>query len=498
MNWLSCLGIVISIAAAMGAPATAQLVTEMKPPKAGSRLVVTVRTDKADCSLGDTITGSLVLRNEGHEAASIPAARFPQMIVLDGAGVAVPRRPAKIFICGTAAANAAPIVIAAGASANERFSIETDPLELAGSYAVGTGRYSIALADMSASLGIPTTVRGTEVEIRQGTTPVGNRILQVAAGDSAVIVLRESGLVEFMDLDFDRVIASARLEQYSAPPSYAPASTTSMDAKRLAWRPGSEHWNGGPLQVVSFDGHSAAVRSYPLDGSVSGREHSIHIVGFDGAGERVLLKSWDGASWLDLASGLTTSMPLNNGEWSSPDTRFFVEISGGVLRVRNRERHVTAEMEILGTDLGREVLCGREGVYVGGDNRSQVTYVSYDASVRRSLATAASTPLVESRDGKLVCLQCGDGWNIAFGGKPDRLEVWDLASETKLWELKDDQYRVPVFSGDSGQLICARRVNTKSGVSWLDSVLEIRDARTGELNQTCHLKDERSGAGPEP
>jgi len=149
-----------------------------------------------------------------------------------------------------------------------------------------------------------------------------------------------------------------------------------------------------------------------------------------------------------------------------------------VLEVLDRD---SGGRRIVPTAGSGEELFGSRGIFLKNLNVGEVIFASYDGSEERRFSTDAVYPLAESPDGRLVALA------TAKERFPVRVEVWDVHGARKLGEWSEPGPFELVLSGPPYRVVCASRVEGKSGAVWISGDFRVHDADNGKIHHRLDL-----------
>jgi hypothetical protein len=459
---------------------------------AGTGVEVEIRPDRLVWKPGESIKGKFVLKSASR-TFTVRYIELPTVTVLDASGKEPPRFPARIFICGTPAASAPPVVISPKNPYESSFEIMTDPLEVRSGFRLDEGRYELTFPDLGERLNIPTSVGRVPIEVRSAGGPrLGKRITSVSVGLTSLTVLREDGSLEGHDLEAGARTGWAKVENYALP-SVADGDQRLSPDGNVFVRLVPSNGNGPThLDVHGITAHGGTLRSVELDWLSD--YHSAWIRGFTPDGSGVLVQSDTKAFRYALADLARTASNESTQCETVPGGYTITQDNGSVLvRAPGAAEPLRIEPPVRLDSCVR--LLGTKGLYLGespfGDRKGTggVLYVSYDGATKLLLPSKATIPAAESPDGTLVALRARSDFDLRWNHASDELEVWDVRAGKKLFELKDAKVRQPHFAGSV--LVCNLVAIGASDASWYEDQVEVRDPRTGALLRTLPLSDAR-------
>jgi len=490
-----------------------QPATEPANDPEGVALEVEIIPDRLAWHPRETVHGKFRLRNIGKRRVSIRPWDCPQPYLLDASGHAPPVTPAKIFICGTPLFSMPPMVIRSGEVRECMFSIETDPLALAGGVNVEPGRYTLNFSDLRDRLNIPTRIQPVPIEFRlRKGVDLGPRIVRFSAGGNRITVLREDGSLSAHEAHTGALLARHHIANYIPRPSYEQHEWFSRDARFVVTtdQPGglSDRCSRITIHALDVTGTSQPPRTISvMDPSL----HGLRPRWMDEHGGTLVLASTEQIVTVEVATGqIVSSTNVGRPCDIAPDGQHAYLWPAGdpwggtpswaddpTIPKKECDPPFIARM----ADLARTVPIetgdptqiwswwpGLRALYMAFRGSRPIVRYGFDGKANGTFQTEAKGIVAESADGRFVVFEViGD----VFEPKPNRLELWDADTLTKLWQTDGHKHRTAAFVTDPLRLVCATTVMPpdENGLiePWYDNTFEIFDVLSGELIEKLRL-----------
>lgn len=443
-------------------------------------IVVEIRPDKRVWRPGETVTGTVTIRNRSWREARLEPSQneaLSSLVLIDERGEQPPTFPSRLKYCGLT--SEVTRVLDPWAEGRDNFRLVTDPLTGFSGQLATDGRFKLAANPREVVCNVPVQLRSAIIEFQSGNGHrVGKRIIRFAAGGSRLNVLREDGLLESFDLEGGRRLAAVQIEADVIAARWS--ASFSPDGERFAiTRTGPEPWQDELVVYQVTSGRHEKVLS-----PISDRHHyaflihSSHLLVID---DEAILK-------LDLDARLIhTMLKLKPQKFArlSPDERFLVswedEVPSVAPMTGGRPRQVLPP----GDPDSCTHLLGNRGIYLASGGPGGTLFESYDGAMRRVLPSRAQVALSESQDGGRVALSTASRYDFTTRKAPGSLEVWDVDAGRKLYEIQDGNQREAAFA--SSGLVCAIMIRGDWRAWWFSDTFEVRDPTTGELLKTLTL-----------
>ncbi len=321
----------------------------------------------------------------------------------------------------------------------------------------------------------------------------GTRVVTFACGRGNLSVLRENGALESRELDTGKVLSSGKLD-WDLPMETAPwGYRFSPDGSVLASVRRRDPLPDEPRLEIYRHSGNGFTRTLSLD--LPEMKRSLHtlvrLIASSAEPGRYYLAYGGGILEVDeqvAESRIIAPSPeeaASGAIWFavSPDGRFLVRYVDKGLEVLDRRSGQRRRVPVPGD---RSELFGTRGFFIGS-LAGEVVFRSYDGTEKRKLSTGAGRPLAESPGGRLVALATDRE------KPPVRVEIWEVDGARKICEWSEAGAFEPAFSGPPYRVLCATRVEGKSGASWISSEFRVHDAATGKVLQRLDLS---ADAGP--
>jgi hypothetical protein len=400
----------------------------------------------------------------------------------------------------------------------ERFTLHSDDGEMDFEdigFDTPPGAYTVSFEKLRNEAHIPTKVIPAPYTVVGDLNAYrGPRMEVVAARGDALIVFRDGGWIESID-----PMTGARHGATYRPAALLnglwPGMTAvfSADGRTAAYGSSREK----PITWETFGREPWPVSACPMTGDMRPIHENggTYVLGFGPDGDTLFIENDRGVSELSLTTGKplrTFPLGCDDAMNVTPDGRHLVTIfdpmgrfaSGGCVMtitdngIEPAGQGETATMRIIPTDAPDSmrtvavkgcgemplVMLGRNGAYLTHGLHKNVTYVPYAEGEPVIFETGHVSAECESMDGSLVAFASPGGpryeeWRQPHG-HPTTIEIWDVASRTKLYEIPGDHQQRARFVGDPATLVILHRdLDTKP--RWYLETIRLHDARTGEF-----------------
>lgn len=473
-------------------------------------LLVEIRPEKSTWEIGETIRGSIVLRNVGRARVKVSyePSRFPSrspVDLLDANGNPAPHTPSRlgIILCGVPTTVETP-VLRPGEEYAAPFEIHTDPLTVQAWRRVEQGRYHLAVPELLARLQVPATARAARIDVvRSVKVPVGSRILDFACGKDRIVILRESGSLESFEISSRRRLARTTLRAFSGVDLWPSGSRFSSDAKLFA-RPRHKHQTI-ELFVIEDDSIRQETLGFPEGVSSQNRRVHVNPRGILVTGKRGTTSfEWT----LATAEWRPVGMPFSVSDVSEDGQHFLIhDPERGIgLAERAPGRAPSAPQRSAQPD--DDGVCWltqprrfyrkrawRSGIYLLSSKRTLVH--SYDECEPDSPLKFPGRPLCESHDGAYVAFM---GPPPPAGAESDsrRVVIQSTHAPAQAVELPGSRGWAwsASFAAEPTRLVGSRRLDGDGSTArWIHHRFEVYDPRSGEVVDTFDLRGDPTVLG---
>lgn len=442
---------------------------------------VEIVPDRRVWEVGETVTGTVVVRNRGLGTVTFPEGSRVSPWIFDTHSQ--PVRMVNWLRCD-AIETTSMVHLRPGDTYSFRFELRTEVLGRLPAFVIRPGAYSLQPMDPVGPFPRPVRVVTAPIEFvpPRAFTP-GARIVDFAAAGERIAILREDGRLESFRLPGGEWLGGTRIEEDLLDDN---PWALSPDATRFAVQ-------AGPNDVAVYQVSGTEWRRTLIPGV----DFSALVAIFDGSGRFMRAHApGKGLIEIDLVDGASRvlSADFRGRSEPTPDGRFFANrhlaplltpVAGGP----------PVRLAPPGDPGDCSRFFGRRGIYFANQKLGQGLFRSYDGKESRGFAIDCERVLAESPDLRLVA--CGSADQL---GPPSLLkmlkglEVLDLETGQRLCRLDDGVPRGRVvFASTPLRLVCALVRQNAAGAAWCAEDFELRDPASGELIRTIRL-----GSGQPP
>jgi hypothetical protein len=424
---------------------------------------------------GETITGTVVVRNRRPRAVKLSRRDLTRLAVLEASGEPVPRRRELVYCFDIDVVEMAPF-----GGLEAEFEVCTDPLSVESIY-LRPGKYLLSAAGFLRGPSCKMRWRDAPVEVRPapGADPE-RRIVRFSAGGGRLGIARWSGEVESFDLETGRRRSAARLGSRLDGLNWPQGAAFSPDGLQFAALRGRGQDGAPEVELLSLSGSTPSSRaiSVPM---------ALGLDGFVASSGWLRIARFGGILELDGSTGELSTLEFPesvNAVELSPDGRHRLEwrslvaedgfVSTEAFLAENGATTADA-LELPGGALDCTTLLGRRGIYCSDSKEQAVSFLAYGSTLWTRLSETALELISESPDGRYLLLGATSGEVSSR-----RLELWDVEEAVEVHELEVAGFKGGVLTGPPLLLICGLEAKGAGGASWYEERFEVHDPLRGE------------------
>jgi|GEM_PF-3205485 len=499
----------------------------------GIELTVEVRLQSPTIAFREPLRGTVRATNTGTRRVPIGHYTIDRgLVVTTGEGTAPERFYKQLGTAHPPEPDWWVRFLEPGEAYQESFVLYADPgeAEIFGrGYHMPVGEYVLAFADLLNELNIPTvtepvqfTVTGLKDEY------MGPRSRSAVAAGDYLIMFREGPWLDCIDpLTGRRMGLIERDNVYLGSLWSYSTVCLSHDGRLAAF--GSRRTD--PVEWAAFYGPALGLTGVPMEGDLQPihQNGGTDVIGFGASGSSLFVESDRGIIEISLESGEAMRvLPVEMAHPRvSPDGKFivstldpqgrFADGAGTVIggdRLETIGDGATALLTILPTEHPDDlrnvavpefgempfVTLGLDGAYLVHGQHMGVGYQPYREGESSVFRTGQVSVECESQDGTLVAFGSPGGpAHEEFFTPHDRattIEVWDVASRAKLYEISGDgEHQEAFFVGSPPTLVVLIR-DLASKPKWFKETARLYNGRTGEFQREVSIAP--AGEFPKP
>ncbi len=442
---------------------------------------------------GEKITGKYRIWNCRFEPLVFPVSELPKIEPVDAANWYPPSFPARGFICGGVGQNP-PIQIEAFKSYEGSFEIDTDPLKEYGGFILTDGAYQLTCLHFLEKHPGRLQIHGAPIQVRYGNRQkLEERIIHFAAGGSRLVALRQNGRLESFEMPSGEQRGSIQIPAFTLRDFQRGNLIISPEARQGAFLSGDLNsdsiWRY-KVELFQLEGSNAQPRVFSMPLKTLDEIGDCRLQGFDASAKKIILDRIVEVLEMDCSSGEISTKNTPPNSTLSLDGKYLIhwENDGGeeTPLVSPVKGGAPLRVQTPGPPSSCSHHLGRRGIYLGCEEANEAIFQSYDGAVRKSFKTKGH-PVCESLDGRWIAFRTYSDSDDFEKLAPGALEVWEVESSRKLFELQDGKDREAAFTSSPLWLICAVRLGGASGAYWYDDTFEVYDPETGRLVKTLTL-----------
>ncbi|MBI4585448.1 MAG: hypothetical protein HY717_15655 [Planctomycetes bacterium] len=458
---------------------------------------VAILSEKKIYRPGETIKGKYIIRNLRFEPLILSQWELPKIEPVDAGNRIPPNFPARTFICGFLRANSPPIHIDAFESFEGSFQIDTDPLADLGGFDLIEGVYRLTCLHFLEKRSGRIHITNAPIQVRSASRQkLEDRIIHFAAGGSRLVALRQDGRIESFDVSSGEQRGSIQIPafnlRYFKRGGYLSISPEARLGAVLKGNSGSGSIQRHQVEMIELEGSNAQPKIFKIPPKTLEEIGDCRLQGFDASAKKIILDRIVEVLQIDCSSSEISTKNTPPNSILSTDGRYLIhwenESGEEIPLVSPMKGGAPLRVQTPGPPSSCSHHLGRRGIYLGCEKSGKAIFQSYDGAVRKAFKTKGY-PICESPDGQWIAFKTDSEYDYFEKRAPGSLEVWEIKSSRKLFEIQDDQHREAAFASTPCWLICAVvRLGNAYPAFWYDDRFEAYDPETGRLVKTLALE----------